>query len=117
LTARLPPTLEAPRTVLKLLPSDALAVPVVVRATAPVNALEVLARVMAFDPELKLEVPVTVRRPVCAMAPPVVVMLNPPAPMVSAGSELMVELLALSALSVTAPPSEIAAVPALNVRP
>jgi len=72
---------------------------------------------MALEPELKLDWPVTVNMPVWAMAPPVVVMLRPPAPMVRAGRELIVALLVVSALSVAAPPREIAPVPALKVSP
>ncbi len=67
-TVKLLPTVDAASTVAILLVKETLLLPLLLKVMAPVKALA-LFKVIAFAPALKLDVPGTVRTPVCVIAP------------------------------------------------
>ena len=66
------PTVDVPNTKALPLVSDTVLLPLLFKETAPVSAF-VCVRLMLFAPALKLDVPPTVRIPVCAMPAPAAV--------------------------------------------
>ena len=65
--------------------------PLLLKVTAPVSAL-LCVKVMALPPAVKLEVPGTVKAPVCVMAPPAVTEIDPPLFKVKVGKAMAAPL-------------------------
>jgi len=81
------PTLEAANCKAPLVVSETGLEPLLLKVTAPVSAL-LCVKVMALPPAVKLEVPGTIKAPVCVMAPPAVTAIEPPLFKVKAGKAM-----------------------------
>ena len=66
---------------------DTLFAPLLLRDTAPVNAL-FCVNVIGLLPAVKIEVPGTVNMPLCVIAPPAVKDIDPPLVNVTAGKAI-----------------------------
>jgi len=83
------PTEILPKLKAEPLVRETLLIPLLERLTAPVKAL-LCVKVMALAPEVKLEVPGTVKAPVWVIAPPAVTDKLPPEFSVRAGKAIAV---------------------------